>query len=350
MSENLFFKNKNVLITGGTGSIGSEVLKRLTSLPVKKITIFSRDEYKQYQLRYLYRNSPVTIEYILGDVRDSEALSFASRDTDILFHCSAFKHVPQSEEMPEEFIKTNVLGSVNVKKAALTNKISTVVSISSDKAVNPSNTMGLTKALQEKIFSSYSLQKNSIENQRFVNVRFGNVIGTKGSLFPILYHQIKNNEPITVTDPSMTRFFMTKSDAIDLIFWSGINGENGQTIIKKMKAVAIGTLIKIYLLVLSQSENYPIEKIGLRVGEKKHESLITEDELYKVKSKKNFYLINPYTEVELEKNILLSSTKELRKSMDEFNSECKDNHFSDKEIDLLIRDYILSVKDQHQFI
>ena len=223
--KDTFFVDKTIMVTGGTGSIGSEVLRRLVDLDAKQIIVYSRDEYKQHQLKYKYANIK-NIKYLIGDVRDLESLTFATQGVDILFHCAALKHVPISEEMPEEFIKTNVIGAINVTKAAMQNKIPCVVSISTDKVVNPSNVMGLTKAIQEKIFISHSINyKNSM--QKFVNVRFGNVIGTHGSLFPIIHHQIVNNLPVTVTESDMTRFFMSPNEAVDLIFWAAKNVEDG---------------------------------------------------------------------------------------------------------------------------
>ncbi len=345
-----FFQGKNILITGGTGSIGSHILHSLLPLKPKKITIFSRDEYKQYRLKFLYSSTPATrIEYLLGDVRDAESITYASKKTDILFHCSAYKHVPQSEEMPEEFIKTNVLGASNVKRAALHNNIPVIVSISSDKAVNPSNTMGLTKALQEKIFASHYLQ-NEVTSQKFINVRFGNVIGTKGSIFPILYHQIMNNQPITLTDPQMTRFFMTQKDAVDLIFWATINGKDGETVIKKMRSMYMKDLVNVFLTATNKGTNYQVNQLGIRVGEKLHESLITEDELFKVKNKEDYYIVGPYTEKEIENNIILSSKSKLKQSMDEFKSATKANLFSQKEILELVNQYIEETKHINQII
>lgn len=345
-----FFKNKTILITGGTGSIGSQILHYLLPAKPKKIKIYSRDEYKQYRLKFQYFSTPETqIEYILGDVRDLESITYASQNTDIIFHCSAYKHVPQSEEMPEEFIKTNVLGSINVKKAALQNKIPIVVSISSDKAVNPSNTMGLTKALQEKIFASHYLQKEDT-NQKFVSIRFGNVIGTKGSIFPILYHQIINKLPITITDPQMTRFFMSQKDSVDLIFWATINGKDGETIIKKMKSTVVGNLAKAFLKATDVESNYPMKELGIRVGEKLHESLITEEELSKVKNKDGYYVVSPYTEKEIEKNVIIESNKPTETSMDEFHSAVRGNFYTEEEILILVNDFIENVKHVNQII
>lgn len=342
-----FFKNKKILITGGTGSIGSEVLKFLILLNPKEIVIFSRDEYKQHQLRYRYAKYK-NIRYILGDIRDLERLSSSSKGTDILFHCAALKHVPVSEEMPEEFVKTNILGSINVAKAAIENNISCVVSVSTDKAVDPSNVMGLTKAVQEKIFISQGVNGRE-SKQRFINVRFGNVIGTHGSLFPIFYHQIKNNIPLTVTDPNMTRFYMSPDEAVNLIFWAAVNGKDGEVVIKKMRAVKIIDIIRRFLNLLGKNKNYPIKKIGIRVGEKIHEHLITEEELLRVKSRDGYFIISPYNVLDLEKNVLsVDSSAKLKIS--HFSSHDKKNIMSTKEIDNYLHNFISTVKNCSEFI
>lgn len=346
-NQNDFFKNKKILITGGTGSIGSEVLKFLISLNPKEIVIFSRDEYKQHQLRYKYSKQE-NIRYVLGDIRDLEKLSSESKGVDILFHCAALKHVPVSEEMPEEFIKTNIIGSINVAKAAICNNVPCVVSVSTDKAVNPSNVMGLTKAVQEKIFISQGVN-NRDSKQRFINVRFGNVIGTHGSLFPIFYHQIKNNIPLTVTDHNMTRFYMSPEEAVNLIFWAAINGKDGEIVIKKMKAVKIIDIMRHFLDLLGKNKNYPIKKIGTRVGEKMHEHLITEEELLRVKAKDGYFVISPYNVMDLKKNVLsVNPAAKLRIS--NFSSSDKQNSMSVKELENYLRNFIDNVKNSSEFI
>jgi UDP-glucose 4-epimerase len=249
--------------------------------------------------------------------------------------------------MPEEFIKTNILGSINVKKAALTNEVPVVLSISTDKAVNPSNVMGLTKAIQEKIFSSDSINKNT--TTKFINVRFGNVIGTAGSLFPIIYHQIKNKIPITITNPKMTRFFMSKNEAIDLILWASKNGKNGSTILKKMKAVNIENLVKTFIKVLNLKEDYPIAVIGTRVGEKLDEALATEDEILRLEEKDGYYVINPYDKKEISSNIIDKSIVENPNS-NKFLSSSSENSLNEKELKLYIREYIKSEKGNVQYI
>lgn len=329
-----FFSNKRILITGGTGSIGSRVVEALVKTDASLVRIYSRDEYKQHKMRYKHYDAKA-LDYVLGDIRDLDSLKVASKDVDMIFHCSALKHVPISEEMPEEFIKTNILGSLNVKKAAMANAVPLTVSISTDKAVESSNLMGLSKAVQEKIFTSHYVRERS-PGIRFVNVRFGNVIGTHGSLFPILYHQIVRNEPLTVTEPTMTRFYMSQEEAIDLIFWGAEHGGDGEVAIKKMKSTRIDRLIGLFLKVLDKPADYPMKIIGVRVGEKMHEALITEDEQYRIREEKGNYVISPYSKGEIKINAMPHESVNRKK----FFSNDPDNFLSDEEITEYIRHFI----------
>lgn len=346
MKEN-FFRGKQILILGGTGSIGKEILHSLIKFKPKLIKVFSRDEYKQHKLRYKYFDVQ-NLDYVLGDIRDLDSLISASKGMDIIFHTAALKHISISEEMPEEFIKTNVLGSLNVKKATLLNKIPLTVSISSDKAVDPTNLMGLTKGVQEKIFSSHYLKERT-KGIKFITVRFGNVIGTHGSFFPIIYHQIINKQPITITYLEMTRFYMSQKEATDLIFWSAINGKDGEIIIKKMKSATIQTIVKSFLSVLKKKKNWPLKHIGIRVGEKMHESLITEDNLYRIKEMNGYYIVSPYNKSDIISNQLLidSGNIHVRKK---FISNNPNNYFTKKEIINHIEDFIREKKREKDII
>jgi len=332
--KKMYFKNKTVLIIGGTGSIGSNILNELIGHNPKEIRIYSRNEYKQYQLRYKYSNKG-NVTFILGDVRDLASLVVASKNVDIIFHCAALKHVPFSEEMPEEFIKTNILGSLNVKKAAIENRVPRTISISTDKAVDSSNLMGLTKAIQEKIFSSYSIRGTDKSRVCFVNVRFGNVIGTHGSLFPIIHHQIVNKEQVTLTHEEMTRFFISSREAIDLILWAARNGKNGEIIVKKMKSVYIKKIIDAFVKVLG-ANRIRIKNIGIRAGEKIHESLITEDNLFRTKEIDGYYVITPY---KTGSSIVLTRKKPSF-SIEQFSSYSSSNLMTDRELTKYVQTYL----------
>lgn len=334
-----YFCGKKILVTGGTGSIGSRVVDALARTDASLVRIYSRDEYKQHRLRYRYRDIGC-LDYVLGDVRDRDSLVSASRGMDIIFHCAALKHVPVSEEMPEEFIKTNILGSLNVKKSAMENQVPLTVSVSSDKAVESSNLMGLSKAVQEKIFTSHFVRER-LPSIRFVTVRFGNVIGTHGSLFPIIYHQILRNEPITVTEPSMTRFYMSLDEAVSLIFWAARYGKDGEIAIKKMKSTRIDRLVSLFLRTLNKPEQYPTKQIGVRVGEKMHESLITEDEQYRIREERENYIIAPYSKGEIRVNAMPHESVERRK----FFSSNVENFLTDEEIVKYINDFLLGHRE-----
>lgn len=346
MKYSTMFKDKKILLTGGTGSIGSEVLKNLLSFSPKLVRVYSRDEYKQHKLKHRY-DQKEPIQYVIGDVRDKDAVYEASKGIDIIFHCAALKHVPISEEMPEEFIKTNIFGSINIKKAATEHNIPLVVSISTDKAVSSLNVMGLTKAIQEKIFGSSYYQFGM--KTRFVNVRFGNVIGTHGSLFPIIYHQIKNKLPITITHPEMTRFYMSKQEAADLIFWAAMNGNNGETIVKKMKSIIIKDLVPIFISKLNLGSTYPQKNIGVRVGEKMHEELINEDEIYRIKEDSTYYTIQPYKVGELQDNILDSPQNQMH-DLHSFSSQNPNNYLTEQEICKYIDDFIEDIESQNTYL
>ena len=336
-NRNKFLTNKRILIVGGTGSIGRHILSSLIPFKPKLIRVFSRDEYKQHKLRYKYFDLK-NIDYVLGDIRDLESITTASKDIDLIFHAAALKHVSISEEMPEEFIKTNILGSLNVKKASLINRVPLTVSISSDKAVDPTNLMGLTKSIQEKIFASHRL-KNTIKGVKFITVRFGNVIGTHGSLFPIIYHQMVSDTPITITNQQMTRFYMSQKEAIDLIFWATQHGQDGEIIIKKMKSATIQSVITNFSKILKHKKKITIKNIGIRVGEKMHESLITEDNLYRTREKGGYFIVSPYRISDIISDELLIDDRALEERK-KFNSNNPNNFLSDMEVKTYINDFI----------
>ena len=268
------FDNKKVLITGGTGSLGKALTKKLLETGVSIIRIYSRDEWKQSQMRAELTDD--RLRFFIGDVRDKERLSRAMEDIDIVIHAAALKQVPSAEYNPFEAVKTNVYGTQNVLESCLDNGVKIAVGIGTDKAVSPLNTYGATKLLMERLFISANFWKGD-KDIKFICVRYGNVLGSRGSIVPIFVNQIKSGGKITVTDPNMTRFSITMDQALNLIFRAIKNGVGGEVFIPKLKAYNVG-LVKDALLELLNSTS-TAEKIPIRPGEKTHEVLINEFEL-----------------------------------------------------------------------
>jgi FlaA1/EpsC-like NDP-sugar epimerase len=289
-----FYKGKTILVTGGSGSIGSEIIKKLVSLPVDSIRVFDNNETALFDLE-MDLNSP-KIRTLVGDVRDIERLNRAFECVDIIFHAAALKHVPLCEFNPFDAVKTNVVGTQNVLDAAINCNVSKVILVSTDKAVNPINVMGATKLLAERLMltaNSYATNKRTI----FSCVRFGNVLNSRGSVIPLFKKQIKNGGPVTITDSNMTRFIMDISDATDLIIKSGKKALGGEIFILKMAAVKISDLAQSMIDILAPSygfnpEDIDIQFIGKRMGEKLYEELMTEDELTFAHEEKELFILN----------------------------------------------------------
>ena len=279
-------KNKIVLITGGTGSFGNAVLKKYLNLEVKEIRIFSRDEKKQDDQRKFYKDE--RIKFYLGDVRDKESINDAMVGVDFVFHAAALKQVPSCEFHPLEAVRTNVLGTANVIDCAFAHKVSKIVCLSTDKAVYPINAMGTSKAMMEKVVVAKS--RNAPDNTSLCLTRYGNVMSSRGSVIPLWLSQIEQQIPITVTDKEMTRFMMTLEDAVDLVEYAFLNGENGDIFVQQAPAATMGTLLE-SILDLKECKNYPIHDIGIRHGEKVFEVLCSKEEMYKAKSLKNYFCI-----------------------------------------------------------
>jgi len=269
------FENQKILITGGTGSLGRALTKKLLETSVSVIRIFSRDELKQTQMQTEFDDN--RLRFFIGDVRDKERLSRALEDIDIVIHAAALKQVPVAEYNPFEAVKTNVQGTQNVIESCLDNGIKIAVAIGTDKAVSPLNTYGATKLLMERLFVSANFWKGD-NDIKFLCVRYGNVLGSRGSVVPIFVEQIKSGRKITVTDPTMTRFNITMDQSLNLIFRAIKNGSGGEVFIPKLKAYNIN-LVKDALLELLNSTN-ETEKIPIRPGEKIHESLINKFSLH----------------------------------------------------------------------
>ena len=282
-----FFKNKRFLITGGTGSFGNQMVKFLIKTNIKKIIIFSRDEKKQEELRNFYNSKK--LEFFIGDVRDYQSIYNSTKNIDYIFHAAALKQVPSCEFYPLEAINTNTLGANNVMRAAYENKVKKCVLLSTDKAVYPINAMGMTKALTEKLMRSNSRIYSS-GSTTFCATRYGNVAASRGSVIPLFINQIKTNKPITITDTEMTRFLMTLEDSVNLVLSALKYAKSGDIFVQKASAC------KIIDLADSLKEIYSNKKtanriIGTRHGEKKHETLVSKEELAVAKEYPKFFRI-----------------------------------------------------------
>ena len=280
-------KNKIFLITGGTGSFGSQMVKYLIKSSIKKIIIFSRDEKKQEELRNIYNSKK--LEFCIGDVRDFNSIDDAAKKVDYIFHAAALKQVPSCEFYPLEAISTNTLGANNVMRAAHKNKVKKCIMLSTDKAVYPINAMGMTKALMEKLMRSNSrIYKDS--KTVFCATRYGNVAASRGSVIPLFVNQLKLNKKLTITDTNMTRFLMTLDDSVNLVLSALKFAKSGDTFVQKASACKIIDLANSIKDLLGK-QNIKNKIIGIRHGEKKHEVLVSREELILAKEHKDFFQI-----------------------------------------------------------
>lgn len=300
-----YFKNKSILVTGGTGSFGHYIVSELVKFQPKKIVVFSNDEDQQYHMRNEFREYSDVLEFMFGDVREYQRVFEAMKNIDVVYHAAALKHVPMTEFHPFEAVKTNVVGAENVRQAAIENNVEVVVTISTDKAVKPVNVMGMTKAIQERIMLNPVNRKSAT---RFVCVRYGNVIGSRGSVIPYFKEKIKKGEFLPVTSFKMTRFLLRLKEAMELVFKATMEGETGQLFVKKMPACYIVDLAKAMAKGITSREDYPIKELGTRPGEKIHEILVSEEEMRRAIETENYYTIYPYGK--LEKPILLRGLNE----------------------------------------
>ena len=280
------FKNKILLITGGTGSFGNAILERFIKSDIKEIRIFSRDEKKQHDMRVSYSSDK--IKFYIGDVRDYSSIDSAMRGVDYVFQAAALKQVPSCEFFPMEATYTNVIGTDNVIKAAIFNRVKNVICLSTDKAAYPINAMGISKALMEKVAIAAS-RNISHEMTKVCVTRYGNVMASRGSVIPFFVEQIKSGSPITITDPNMTRYLMSLDEAVDLVLYAFKNGNQGDLFVQKAPASSIKNLAQA-LKELFDVTN-PIKIIGTRHGEKQYETLCTREEMNKANNLENFYQI-----------------------------------------------------------
>ena len=265
------FKNKILLITGGTGSFGSAVLDKFLSSDIKEIRIFSRDEKKQDDMRRKYKSKK--IKYFIGDVRDKPSIDQAMMGSDLVFHAAALKQVPSCEFYPLEAVKTNIIGTENVLTSAISNSIEKVICLSTDKAVYPINAMGVSKAMMEKVFVAKSRTSGKT---KIIGTRYGNVMASRGSVIPLFKNQITNNDPITITEPKMTRFMMTLENAVELVLFAFKNGNSGDIFVQKSPSSTIEELAKAMKKIYNSKVE--IKFIGIRHGEKMHETLLSKEE------------------------------------------------------------------------
>jgi UDP-glucose 4-epimerase len=280
------FKNKNILISGGTGSFGDAVVSKIINSEINEIRIFSRDEKKQDDMRKKYQSNK--LKFHVGDVRDYQSVASAMRGVDYVFHAAALKQVPSCEFHPLEAVKTNVLGTENILEAAINFSIQKVVCLSTDKAVYPINAMGISKAMMEKVLVAKS--RNSGNKTIICGTRYGNVMNTRGSIIPLFLNNIKNSLPIYITDPAMTRFIMTLDDAVNLVFFAFKNAKNGDIYVQKSPATTIGNLAEAILNILN-IKNYDIKIIGTRHGEKLFETLCSREEMSNAIEEGDYYRI-----------------------------------------------------------
>jgi UDP-glucose 4-epimerase len=269
------FDGKVLLITGGTGSFGNAVLRRFLNTNIKEIRIFSRDEKKQDDMRKSYNNPK--LKFYLGDVRDTNSIVDAMRGVDYVFHAAALKQVPSCEFYPMQAVKTNVIGTENVLNVSINAKVKKVIVLSTDKAVYPINAMGVSKAMMERVAVAKSRNIND-DDTMIACTRYGNVMASRGSVIPLFLEQIKNNKPMTITDPNMTRFMMSLDDAVELVLFAFENGNTGDIFVQKAPGATVGLLAKTLKNLVGKPSN-EIKVIGTRHSEKLYETLLTREEM-----------------------------------------------------------------------
>ena len=313
------FKDKTLMITGGTGSFGNAVLKRFLRTDIGEIRIFSRDEKKQDDMRHEYQakypDVASKIKFYIGDVRNKSTLKYAMKGVDYVFHAAALKQVPSCEFFPMEAVKTNVVGTDNVLDAAIDAGVKCVICLSTDKAAYPINAMGISKALEEKVAIAKSRYSG---DTKICCTRYGNVMCSRGSVIPLWIEQIRNGNPITLTEPSMTRFIMSLDEAVDLVLFAFENGSNGDILVQKAPACTIQTQAEA-VCDLFGGKKEDIKVIGIRHGEKMYETLLTKEEAAKAVDMGNFYRV-PADNRDLNYDKFFKEGDTKRALIDEFNS------------------------------
>lgn len=284
------YSNKAVLVSGGTGSFGNFIVRRLLDLGAKEVRVLSRDEKKQHDMAVFYRNRS-NLTFVIGDVRNRDRLDEAMEGIDIMFHAAALKQVPTCEKFVHEAINTNVNGAQNVVDAALRNKLEAFIMVSTDKAVKPVNVMGMTKALQERIVLRGN-QSRLNKGTRFACVRYGNVMRSRGSVIPLFRRLLETGQRLRITDERMTRFLLTLNDAIDLVLYAAENAQGGEVFVRKAPAARIVDLAAVLSEAAGKSLEYDV--IGLLPGEKLNEIMLTEEELIRTEDQGDYYKVHPW--------------------------------------------------------
>jgi UDP-glucose 4-epimerase len=279
------FKNRILLITGGTGSFGNVVLRKFLDTDIKEIRIFSRDELKQDDMRKHYNND--RLKFYIGDVRDKNSIDDAMRGVDYVFHAAALKQVPSCEFYPMQAVKTNVIGTENVLNSAINAGVKKVIALSTDKAVYPINAMGISKAMMERVIVS---KGRNVKDTTIICTRYGNVMASRGSVIPLFIDQVRNGKPITITDPNMTRFMMSLDQAVDLVLFAFENGQSGDIFVQKAPAATVELLANTMKNILGRPDHV-VKIIGTRHGEKLYETLLTKEEMVRAIDMGEYYRI-----------------------------------------------------------
>ncbi len=281
------FRGKNIAVTGGTGSFGHQIVRELFQYEPASIRIYSRDEKKQYDMRTAYAGRSDLV-FLLGDVRDFDRTREVMQGVHIVFHAAALKQVPNCEFAPFEAVQTNICGANNVRRAAIEAGVETVVAVSTDKAVKPVNVMGMSKAIQERIMLDPA---HSNGTTKFVCVRYGNVLGSRGSVVPLFYNCIQQGLPLPITHPAMTRFQLTLKKAVGLVLLATVRGKTGELWVRKMPAARLADLASALSYGVTGRHDYPQRIVGVRPGEKMHEVLVSEEEMWRATEYAEYYLI-----------------------------------------------------------
>lgn len=340
------FKDKTLLITGGTGSFGQKMLKHfINNTNIKEIRIFSRDEEKQDRMRTVFKDE--RIKYYIGDVRNYKSINEACKNVDYIFHAAALKQVPSCEFYPMEAVATNVIGANNVIDAAVDNCVKNIVVLSTDKAVNPINAMGMTKALMEKIMVAKS--RNTDPTKTILSAtRYGNVMASRGSVIPLFIKQCKENKPITVTDPNMTRFLMSLEESVNLVLFAFNNANTGDTFVQKAPASTIYVLAEAIKELFNPKTE--IQIIGTRHGEKAHETLVNREEMAKAVDMGDFYRI-PADNRDLNYDKYVTTGNETITKKEEYTSFNTDRLDKDGVIKTLLKlDYVQAELNSKEYI